>query len=182
MLLEIRDSKIREQTIVKENGESVVIDVVQSVKERGLQADSCLHLGNASGAGCRRVRAALTRDRGAVERITAGKSPMRGLERRLRRIEQAIPNGPCPVHPGLGVYVFWAEQDCENKAAALRRELSECPNCSEGNPLFLMFGWMDKGDSTAPKVDENLFTLDLGEPAPEMLRITFNRFDTEDLN
>ena len=34
MLLNIRDEKIREQTIVKEDGESVVIDVVPSVKER----------------------------------------------------------------------------------------------------------------------------------------------------
>ena len=34
MLLDIRDEKIREQTIVKEDGESIVVDVVPSVKER----------------------------------------------------------------------------------------------------------------------------------------------------
>jgi hypothetical protein len=34
MLLDIRDEKIREQVIIKENGESVVVDVVPSIKDR----------------------------------------------------------------------------------------------------------------------------------------------------
>jgi hypothetical protein len=34
MLLDIRDEKVREQTIVMEGGEPVTIDVVPSIKER----------------------------------------------------------------------------------------------------------------------------------------------------
>ena len=34
MLLDIRDEKIREQAMAKENGESIVVDVVPSIKER----------------------------------------------------------------------------------------------------------------------------------------------------
>jgi hypothetical protein len=53
-LLALRDERIKEQTVIKENGESVVIEVVSFSQRatRSLQADSCLLLGHSCCGWC----------------------------------------------------------------------------------------------------------------------------------
>jgi hypothetical protein len=81
-LLALRDEKVKEQTVIKENGETVVIELVPSARE--LREACRLILGDAYSTRYGRAGAAPRRARRAQKReIVVGI----GLERRVRKLE-----------------------------------------------------------------------------------------------